>query len=128
MIIEADSAVLDIATPLKVEDELDRKGKVNVALNKISEFYKCYNENKIYLSKRLINKLNSLYIELVKFTTNLELKFRNSEISNFGELSNKQELEKVEVWVTSWDEIFKGEARDALQAMEDDFRELLGVE
>ena len=121
-LVEANHAAGSLASPAEYKGEPSKKEKAQTAYQAIQSFYKYFSERRIYLSKDLCAKIESLYLEFMKLTNQLAFFFQDREFSN------KMEIEKLNVWRESWNKISEGDIKEALEALADEFRKILGVE
>jgi len=122
LLCEAIRAAGDFASPAEFEGEKTKSEKSQIAWKAIMEFYRYFNRKKIFLSEDTCNKIENLYLAIRNPVYDYSI-YVNSP-HNDAHTSGK----KFDAWVNAWDSIDKNEVPAARNALESDFRKLLGVE
>ena len=93
------------------------------ANEKMGEVLNYYQKHKIYFDKELCNKLNYIFSKLIGPI----VKFRSALSETSSPHAAESEAEMLRAWTTAYEELADQEIPEVQQAIEDDFRKLLGV-
>jgi hypothetical protein len=121
-LIDAVNAATDYVSFVDLAGEPSKDKKFEIAITKISTFYQYYNKRKIFLSKQLCDQIKQFSDKLWKPTHELSL-----YIGDMG-FAKRPDGDYDDVWMEAWNSISGGEIPQAVQALEAEFRNLLGVE
>ncbi len=108
------------ASPIEWAGEPDKKQKYQKAMNAISEYFRFFDQHRIYLPEELCASLEALALKLrsptVAFGVYLNFEYPNERTTD----------EKFKAWSAAWDSVQKDipQLRSALEA---EFRKLLGA-
>lgn len=115
---EAESFLL----PMEWNGEPNKKEKYVAAMNKLTDLYRYFDKNRIYLSLDLCSSLEVLVMEVKSLVINFCIYFDCPSDS----LNNSTQQEKREAWSAGWKTI-KNQVPLARQNLENEFRYLLGA-
>lgn len=102
--------------------EPNKKEKYVTAMNKLTDLYRYFDKNRIYLPSELCGSLEELIMEVRSLVINFGVYFEFPSDS----LNNSIQQEKREAWNAGWKAI-KNQVPLARQSLENEFRSLLGA-
>ena len=119
MLWEAESFL----SPMEWAGEPNKEEKHRAAMNKLTDFFRFFDKNRIYLPEELCESLEKLAMQVRSLNIGFGVYVRfNQESMNDHTRENKEKA-----WNAGWDAI-KNEVPRARKLLEDRFRSLLGAD
>ncbi len=118
-LVEATWETESFLSPMEWSGEPDKKEKYIKAMNKIVQFFRFFDQHRIYLPASLCKSLQafieSLRSPVIQFSVYLQFEYPNENTAK----------EKMKVWMEAWDSV-KNDVPAARQQLEREFRNILG--
>lgn len=109
-------------SPMEWTGEPSKEEKHRIAMNKLVEFFRFFDKNRIYLPEKICGSLEKLALQVRSHVINFGVYIRfNDQVLNDHTLEQKEKA-----WNEGWDAI-KNQVPLARKLLEDEFRALLGV-
>lgn len=109
-------------SPMQWAGEPDKEEKHRVAMNKLVDFFRFFDKQRIYLPEELCESLEKLALEVRSHVINFGVYVRFNEES----LNDSTRNNKEKAWNEGWDAI-KNQVPQARKSLEEEFRALLGA-
>jgi hypothetical protein len=119
LLVKATWEAESFTSPIERAGEPDKKQKYISAINAIAEYYRFFDQHRIYISPNLCAKLESFAEKL------------RAPVKRFGlwvtqeHLADMAPKEKFDAWWSAWESV-KNDVPELRAAIEEEFRKLLG--
>ena len=120
LLVAAVWATDSFATPLELAGEPDKKVKFQEAMKAITEYFRFFDQHRIYLPAALCASLEDFAKKLRVPTINMGVFLR------IDYPSDRTSNEKAEAWIAAWNSV-QQDVPKLRAALEAEFRDLLGV-